>query len=116
MYTLTNYERETIINYNEGEDTASVYTHSPKLRRRLEKLAQERPKECRLFKVTHFGKTEAVEYYIPKAWIKINPSRILSETEKEQRRAAAKANFAKNSPVIIEDQDFPPIPEGDYTP
>lgn len=29
---LTNYERETIINFNEGEDTASVYTHNSTLR------------------------------------------------------------------------------------
>lgn len=35
MSGLTNYERETIINFNEGENTASVYTHNKKLRRRL---------------------------------------------------------------------------------
>lgn len=62
MYHLTNYERETIINFNEGEDTASVYTHNKALRRRLEQLAQERPEECRLFKVSH--EDQAVEYYI----------------------------------------------------
>ena len=38
---LTAYERETIINYNEGEPTASVYTHNRALRRTLDKLAQE---------------------------------------------------------------------------
>lgn len=58
---LTNYERETIVNFNEGEDTASVYTHNKPLRRRLEQLAQERPEECRLFKVSHWD--QAVEYY-----------------------------------------------------
>ena len=40
---LTAYERETIINYNEAEQTASVYTHNKTLRRTLDKLAQERP-------------------------------------------------------------------------
>ncbi len=40
MSRLTRYEQETIINYNEGENTASVYTHSKALRRRLEKLAE----------------------------------------------------------------------------
>lgn len=25
---LTRYEQETTINYNEGEDTASIYTHT----------------------------------------------------------------------------------------
>ena len=32
MYHLSNYEKETIINFNEGEDTASVYTHNQALR------------------------------------------------------------------------------------
>ena len=103
MYHLTNYERETIINFNEGEDTASVYTCNKALRRRLEQLAQERPEECRLFKVSHWD--QAVEYYIPKAWVKINPTRILSEDEKERRSAAAKANFAKKSPIITGAQE-----------
>lgn len=101
---LTNYERETIINFNEGEDTASVYTHSPKLRRRLEQLAQERPEECRLYKVTHWG--EAVEYYVPKSWLKINPTRILTE---EQRAAMVvrgrNSVLFKNSRTIIGDGD-----------
>lgn len=119
MYHLSNYERETIINFNEGEDTASVYTHNKALRRKLEQLARERPEECRLFNVSHGD--QAVEYYIPKAWVKINPTRILSEDEKERRRAAAKANFAKNTPIITGEQeaeaaktgkDIPQHPDG----
>lgn len=31
MSDLTAYERETIINYNQGDQTASIYTHDPKL-------------------------------------------------------------------------------------
>ena len=46
---LTRYEQETIINFNEEEKTASVYTHNGTMRRRLEQLAQERPEDCRLF-------------------------------------------------------------------
>ena len=56
---LTRYEQETIINFNEEEKTASVYTHNGPLRRRLEQMAQERPKDCRLFKTWHDG--QAVE-------------------------------------------------------
>ena len=82
MYRLSNYERETIINYNEAEGRASVYTCNQALRRKLEKLAQERPDECHLFKVSH--EDQAVEYYIPKSWVKVTPSRILSD----ERRAA----------------------------
>lgn len=45
---LTAYERETIIGYNEAEQTASVYTHNKALRRTLDKLAQERPEDCHI--------------------------------------------------------------------
>ena len=40
---LSLYEQETIINYNEAEKTAGVYTHNKALRRKLERLSQERP-------------------------------------------------------------------------
>lgn len=84
MGNLTNYERETTINFNEGEDTASVYTHNKALRRRLEQLAQERPEDCRLVKTSHWG--EAVEYYIPKGWLRINPPRNAAQLTEEQRQ------------------------------
>ena len=88
---LTRYEQETIINFNEEEKTASVYTHNAPLRRRLEQLAQERPEDCRPFKTCHDG--QAAEYYIPKSWIKIRPPRVASEAQKE---ALAKARKAAN--------------------
>lgn len=88
---LTNYERETIINFNEGEAMASVYTHNRALRRKLDKLAVDRPKDCKLHRVSHDG--QAAEYYIPKRWIKIAPPRKMSES---QRDALAKARQAAN--------------------
>ena len=45
---LSLFERETIIGYNEAEQTASVYTHNKALRRTLDKLAQERPEDCHI--------------------------------------------------------------------
>lgn len=39
-------EQETIINFNEAESTASVYTHNKTLIRKLDKLTQERPGDC----------------------------------------------------------------------
>jgi len=91
---LTKYEQETIINFNEQEKTAGVYTHNGPLRRRLEQLAQERPEDCRLFKTCHDG--QAVEYYIPKSWLKIRPPRVTSEAQKE---VLAKARRAANKGV-----------------
>lgn len=99
MSGLTLYERETIINYNEGEATASVYTHNRALRRKLEKLSQERPGDCRLFRTFHEG--EAVEYYIPKSWVKVTPTRILSDEQKAARAAIArKALLGRNTTSV----------------
>lgn len=90
---LTNYERETIINFNEGEDTASVYTHNSTLRRRLEQLAQERPEECRLVKTCHDG--QAVEYYIPKKWLRVNPGMNLTDEQRAARAETARKRFSR---------------------
>lgn len=91
MSKLSQYEQETIINFNEGDKTAGIYTHNKALRRQLEKLAEERPNECRLEKVSRFG--EAVDYIVPKTWIKVRPSRVMSEA---QRAVLEKAREAAN--------------------
>ena len=83
---LSREEMETVINYDESGSEASVYTHSGKLIRQLEKFAAERPQECRLVRQSHDGM--AVEYTVPKKWLKIHPPRRLSEA---QRAAAALA-------------------------
>lgn len=44
---LTNVERETIINFNEAERTASVYTHNEALKRQLLELCQAHPEQVR---------------------------------------------------------------------
>lgn len=85
---LSLYEQETIVNFNEAEKTAGIYTHNKALRRKLERLAQERPEDCRLEKASHDG--QAVDYIIPKAWIKINPPRKLTPEQKALRREIAK--------------------------
>lgn len=91
---LTNFERETIIGFNEAEDTASVYTHSRALRRKLDKLSAERPEDCKLFRTSHDG--QAAEFYIPKKWIKISPPRKISAA---QRETLEKARQSKNKAV-----------------
>lgn len=41
------YEKETIIIYNEGEPWATVYTHNERLKAKLAKMAADFPEECR---------------------------------------------------------------------
>ena len=84
---LSKTEQETIILFNEAEAAASVYTHNKALRRKLDKLAQDRPGECRLVRTSHDGR--AADYTIPKAWIRIHPPRVpapLTEEQKQKRR------------------------------
>ena len=84
---LTKYEMETIITFNEEEKIARVYTHNNALRRRLEKIAVDRPEECLLVRTD--GQTQAVDYTIPKKWIRINPPRqprVMSEEQKAEAR------------------------------
>ena len=99
MSELTGYERETIISYNEAEKTANVHTHNKTLRRKLEKLVADRPEECRLEKVSRFY--EAVDYTVPKVWVRIYPPRQISE---EQRVAMAEklkmANLRRKTPTV----------------
>ena len=84
---LSLYEQETIINYNEADSTASVYTHNRALIRKLDKFTQERPGDCHRQKTSHDGK--AVDFTIPKGWIRIYPPRVaapLTEEQKQKRR------------------------------
>lgn len=95
---LSLYEQESVISFNEAEKTANVYTHKKSLLRKLEKLAQDRPEECKLVKFSHSGR--AADYIIPKAWVKITPPRIASEAQKAACRKAAEKAFSarRNAP------------------
>ena len=43
MAKLTKYEKETIVLFNEGEDTASIYTYNAGLRKRLANFGKKHP-------------------------------------------------------------------------
>lgn len=82
---MTRFEQETIIGFNEAEATASVYTHNGALKR---KLARERPADVQLSRRYPEG---AVEYTIPKRWVRVNATRILSEAQREAALKNVKA-------------------------
>lgn len=88
-------EQETIINFNEEEKVASVYTFNRALQRKLVRLAEEYPDECRKAKTWQPG--ESVEYIVPKKWIKVNAPRILTEEQKQAAVERGKAMAAKRT-------------------
>lgn len=78
---LTLVEQETILNFNEGEDTASLYTDNPKLQKRFDQMTAEYPNAvCR--KDNGHG---AVTYDFPKKLLILSFQRPLSEAEKQRR-------------------------------
>ena len=52
MTKLSKYEKETIINWNEAEDTASIYTFNADLKRSLAEFSRKYPQLCRLERST----------------------------------------------------------------
>lgn len=73
---LSRYEQETIIGYNQAEQTASVYTHDPKLLKKLTRLKEKYPEQVR--------QERENTYTVPKACV------LIREPYSEQRRAAAR--------------------------
>ncbi len=72
---LTNYERETIINFNEAEETAYIFTYNKAWQRHLEKVLG-----LKIVKTNRFG---AKDYELPKKWIKLPraPRKISADTK-----------------------------------
>ena len=64
MTKLSKYEKETIINWNEAENTASIYTFNADLKRRLAEFSRKYPLLCRLERSTTEG---SVTYVIEKS-------------------------------------------------
>ena len=83
MAKLTKYEKETIILFNEGEDTASIYTFNAGLKKRLALFAKKYPDLCRLEKTYEQG---GVSYVLDKSRLSIRLQPPMSE---ERRRKAS---------------------------
>lgn len=79
------YERETIINFNEEEKTASIYTFNQSLMKKLKKLAQDRPDEC-LLKLD--GPEDAASFLVPKKWVHVKPPAKYNLTDEQKQERA----------------------------
>lgn len=90
MSRLTKYEKETIILTSEGDDTYSVYTFNPALKRRLADFARKYPKCCHL--ESEDKKYGSASYVIDKGRLSIR----LSAPYSEERRKAASERAKEN--------------------
>lgn len=83
---LTKAERETIVLFNEAENTASIYTHNTALKKRLADFAKKYPVLCRLEKMNDEG---GVTYVIDKSRMSIRFIAPYSEERRQQAREHA---------------------------
>ena len=81
---VTKEERETIVNFNEAEDTAVLYTYNNDLKKRIAAFANKHPDICKLtVDDKEFG---SVTYEIQKSRVSI---RLVAPYSEERRRAAS---------------------------
>ncbi len=81
MY-LSRLEQETIVNYNAGEQTATVYTRDKAVMRRLDALKDAFPDTYRLISETDIDKT----YEMPKSLVNFRKPMRISEAQREAAR------------------------------
>lgn len=85
---MTKYEQETIINFNEDEAVASIYTYNKSLIRKLDEMCLVDPN------ITHVKEGEGwKEYSLPKKWIKVHRPKHYSEEMREKMRIRALKNL-----------------------
>jgi hypothetical protein len=79
---LSRYEQETVINFNAGEDTATLYTRDKAVMRKVDALVIEFPEVYRCIKETEYDKT----YEMPKSFVTYRKPRRLTEEQRERAR------------------------------
>jgi len=92
----TKLEQETIIVYNEADQTAEVYTHSQKLKNRLAKICEARPGDI----VLKRSDEASVTYEVPKSWIRVQPKKkrvpLTDEQSERLRNNLVNARATRN--------------------
>ena len=86
---LSRYEQETIVNYNAGEQTATLYTRDKVVMRKLDMLVADFSDTYKLIEQDEVSKT----YSFPKSYISYRKPRTVST---EQRERVRKMMIAKN--------------------
>lgn len=82
MGSLSKNEQETIINFNAGEQSATVYTRDKAVMRKLDALVIELPEVYKLVEETDIDKT----YSMPKSCVNYRKPRKLDDKYRELRR------------------------------
>ena len=79
---LSRYEQETIVNYNAGEQTVTVYTRDKAVMRKLDTLVAAFPDTYSLTEQDEVSKT----YSFPKSYVCYRKPRSISSKKRERAR------------------------------
>lgn len=90
---------ENVIEFIRDEKTATVSFTQGRYITRIKELAKQKPDEC---KIVYTNKDGSIVAHIPTSWIKINPSRELSDEVKEKYKQMALNNFHSTSVITSE--------------
>lgn len=82
MSELTRWEQETVVNYNNEEKIATVYTADPVVQRKLDKLCEKYPEHYKCTKEDSVAKW----YSFEKKLVSFRPPVILTEEQIERNR------------------------------
>lgn len=95
MTKLSKYEKETIILFNEGEDTASIYTYNAGLKKRLAAFGRKYPDLCRLERTHPQG---GVSYILDKSRLSVRLQPPYSEERRKKASEYARQNGFNSQP------------------
>ena len=79
---LSRYEQETIVNYNAGEQTSTVYTRDRAVMRKLDTLVVDFPDTYKMIEQDEISKT----YSFPKSYVSYRKPRAVSTAQRERAR------------------------------
>ncbi len=96
---LTNYEKETIVLYNESNEPAEIYTHNPKLIKKIMERNREYPE---IFKITKVGQDGEITCQLPKNRLSINLKAPASEEFSRNASERMKKYHETNAKTTID--------------
>ena len=95
---LSRYEQETIVSYNAGEQTATIYTRDKAVMRKLDTLVANFPDTYKLVKQDEVSKT----YSFPKSFVSYRKPRAVSVEQREQARKKIGLINSKKSYMYVQ--------------
>lgn len=84
--SLSRYEQESVILFNEGDTEADVYTHNVRWKKRLAELAKSYPAQCQFVRKNREG---GETYKVDKKLLSIRTPYSEERRQKDRERALA---------------------------